>query len=124
MSAFSHKELAYLHSEEFKLARLATTDPTGDPHVVPTGWSYNPDHDSIDIRGMNLEATQKYRNVARSGRAAVVIDDVLPPWQPRAILVKGAAEALDELIRIHPEKIISWGLHSDRIGERHSRTVN
>lgn len=124
MSAFSDEELAYLHSEEFKLARLATTDPAGDPHVVPTGWSYNPDQDTIDIRGMNLEQTHKYRNVARSGRAAVVIDDVLPPWQPRAILVKGAAEALDELIRIHPEKVTSWGLHSDRIGERHSRTVN
>lgn len=120
MSAFSDEELTYLHS----VARLATTDPTGDPHVVPTGWSHNPDHDTIDIRGMNLEATHKYRNVARSGRAAVVIDDVLPPWQPRAILVKGAAEALDELIRIHSEKITSWGLHSDRIGERHSRTVN
>lgn len=123
MSAFSEQELAYLHGEEFKLARLATIDPAGDPHVVPTGWSYNAEHDSIDIAGMALEGTQKYRNVARSGRAAVVIDDVLPPWRPRAVLVKGAAEALEGLIRVHPEKIVSWGIESDRIGERQSRTV-
>lgn len=58
------EELAYLHSEEFRLARLATTDRAGDPHVVPTGWSYNPDQDTIDIRGMNLEQTHKYRNQA------------------------------------------------------------
>lgn len=123
MSAFSDQELAYLHSEEFKLARLATIDGAGDPHVVPTGWSYNAEHDTIDIAGRALEETQKYRNVARRGRAAVVIDDVLPPWRPRAVLVKGAAEALDGLIRIRPEKIVSWGIESDRIGERQSRTV-
>lgn len=56
---------------------------------------------------MALERTQKYRNVARTGRTAIVIEDVLPPWRPRAVLVKGAAEVLDGLIRLHPEKIVS-----------------
>lgn len=124
MSVFSDNELAYLRSEDFKLARLATIDPAGDPHVVPTGWSYNPDHDAIDIGGINPERTQKYRNVVRTGRAAVVIDDVQPPWRPRAVLVKGAAEAVDGLIRLRPETVVSWGLDSDTIGERHSRTVD
>lgn len=124
VSAFSDTELAYLHNDEFKLARLATVDPAGDPHVVPTGWSHNREHDTIDITGMTLEATQKYRNVARTGRAAVVIDDVLPPWRPRAVLVKGAAEARDGCIRIHPERITSWGIDSEVLGERQSRTVN
>lgn len=122
MSARSDRELAFLH-EGTKLARLATVDPHGDPHVVPTGWRYNPEHGSIDIGGMALERTQKYRNVTRTGRAAVVIDDVQPPWRPHAVLVKGAAVAGDGLIRVHPEKIISWGLDSDVIGERTSRTV-
>lgn len=124
MSAFTDTELAYLSDEEFKLARLATIDATGDPHVVPTGWSYNPEHDSIDIGGIDLETTRKYRNIARTGRAAVVIDDVQPPWRPRAILVQGTAQPVDALIRIRPEKIISWGLESDVIGDRRSRTVS
>lgn len=123
MSAFTEAELAYLHDDSFKLARLATVDADGDPHVVPTGWTHNVERDSIDITGMSLETTQKYRNVARGGRAAVVIDDVQPPWKPRAVLVRGSAEALDDLIRVHPEHITSWGLESEQIGDRHSRSV-
>jgi pyridoxamine 5'-phosphate oxidase family protein len=50
-----------------------------------------------------------------TGRAAIVIDDLAStdPWHPRAVEVRGRAEALREpraLIRIHPERIISWGL--------------
>lgn len=123
MTAFTDTELAFLHDDSFKLARLATVDTDGDPHVVPTGWAYDPDHDAIDITGIALERTHKYRNIARNGRAAVVIDDVQPPWHPRAVLVRGAAEALDGLIRIHPQRIVSWGLESDQIGEHHSRPV-
>lgn len=127
MSAFTENELAFLTEGPTdrgpKLARIATVDAAGEPHVVPTGWSHNADADTIDIGGMSLERTQKYRNVARSGRAAVVIDDVLPPWRPRAVLVRGAAEALDDRIRVHPEQIISWGIDSDEMGERQSRTV-
>lgn len=120
MSAFSDNELTFLHDGP-KLARLATVDAAGDPHVVPTGWSYNPAHGSIDVGGIALASTQKYRNVARTGRAAIVIDDVQPPWQPRAVLVKGSAEARGDLIRIRPERIISWGIESNQIGERSSR---
>src|SRR4051812_9433964 len=89
MSVFSQEELRYLLSEP-RLARLATVGPDGTPHVAPVGWSYNRDQDSIDIGGKRLEATKKYRDVARSGRAAVVIDDVLPPGSPAGS--KSAAE--------------------------------
>jgi pyridoxamine 5'-phosphate oxidase family protein len=126
MSVFTQEELRYLLSER-RLARLATVGPDGTPHVAPVGWSYNRDHDSIDIGGRRLEATKKYRDVARTGRAAVVIDDVLPPWQPRGVEVRGRAEAVAEptpLIRVHPERVISWGIHSDVVGERHARRVD
>jgi pyridoxamine 5'-phosphate oxidase family protein len=126
MSVFTEEELRYLLSER-RLARLATVGFDGTPHVAPVGWSYNGDHDSIDIGGKRLEATKKYRDVARTGRAAVVIDDVLPPWQPRGVEVRGRAEAVAEptpLIRVHPERVISWGIHSDVVGERHARRVD
>jgi pyridoxamine 5'-phosphate oxidase family protein len=123
MSVFSQEELRYLLAER-RLARLATVGPDGTPHVAPVGWTYNREHDTIDIGGRSLETTKKYRDVARAGRAAVVIDDVLPPWRPRGIEVRGRAEAVGSptpLIRIHPERVVSWGIHSDVIGERHSR---
>jgi len=114
MSAFSDSELAYLLGER-RLGRVATVGKDGTPHVVPVGWSYNREHDSIDIGGRDFARTKKFRDVARSGRAAIVVDDLAStdPWRPRAVEVRGRAEAIDEptpLIRIHPERIVSWGL--------------
>jgi pyridoxamine 5'-phosphate oxidase family protein len=68
MSAFSEPELAYLLGER-RLGRVATVGKDGTP-VVPVGWSYNAEYDSLDVGGRELERTKKYRDVRRSGRAA------------------------------------------------------
>ena len=112
MSAFSEAELAYLLGERH-LGRLATVGTDGMPHVIPVGWSYNPEHDSIDVGGRDPARTKKFRDVARTGRAAIVVDDVLPPWRPRCVEVRGRAEAIESptpLIRIRPDRIVSWGM--------------
>ena len=130
MSEFTSNELEYLTEREpGRLARIATVGKDGTPHVVPVGWRFNRELDTIDIGGMNLPATKKFRDVARGGRAAVVIDDLVStdPWQPRGIEVRGRAEAIEgdrSLIRIHPTRIISWGLDSsDDFTRRHWRAV-
>jgi pyridoxamine 5'-phosphate oxidase family protein len=125
MSVFTDGELRFLESSHL-LARIATVGADGTPHVVPTGWSYSPELDVIDVGGMNLTATKKYRDAARTGRVAIVVDEVLSPWQPRGIEIRGRAEALGgptPLIRIHPERIISWGIESDALEDRHARSV-
>jgi pyridoxamine 5'-phosphate oxidase family protein len=48
-----------------------------------------------------------------------VIDDLesTDPWRPRGVEVRGRAEAVAlpaPLSRIHPERIVSWGLESGR----------
>jgi PPOX class F420-dependent enzyme/OxyR family protein len=124
---FSAIELAYLLGEPH-LGRLATADETGQPHVVPVGWSYNSDLGTIDITGRDFAATRKYRNVRANPRAAFVVDDVLPPFRPRCITVQGAAQALrgedtpgaEAMIRIIPQKIISWGLDDGQPPEESS----
>jgi pyridoxamine 5'-phosphate oxidase family protein len=83
--------------------------------VVPVGFRYEPAHDSIDVHGHDLERTKKYRDVERTGRASIVIDDLAStdPWRPRGVEVRGRAEVVSSprpLIRIHPERIMSWGL--------------
>ncbi|MGH3493537.1 MAG: PPOX class F420-dependent oxidoreductase [Sciscionella sp.] len=119
MSAFSAAERAYL--DERLLGRLATVDAAGLPHVVPLGWSYNPVLDTIDVTGRDFANTAKFHNAAANPNVALVVDDVLPPWRPRAIMVRGHAEALPEtrdpdgqshgaILRIHPLQILSWGL--------------
>lgn len=120
MSAFSEAELVYFN-EGSKLGRLATVDPDGTPHVVPLGWNYNPATDTIDIGGRDFAATRKFRNVRANPAVGFLVDDVLPPWRPRAVQIRGRAEALDEaawpdgtpreaIIRITPDRIVSWGL--------------
>jgi pyridoxamine 5'-phosphate oxidase family protein len=126
MSAFTDKELRYL--DDRRLGRIATVGGDGTPHGGPGGWTYNPEEDAIDVTGMSLEGTKKFRDARRSGRAAIVIDDLLStdPWKPRGVEVRGRAEAIDgdrALIRIHPERIVSWGIETEEIGVRHSRAV-
>jgi len=94
MSIFTRQELNYL--AEGRLGRLATIDTANAPHVVPLGWTYNPALDTIDIGGRDFARTRKFRNVRENPNVALVIDDVLPPWQPRAVMVRGHAEALQE----------------------------
>jgi pyridoxamine 5'-phosphate oxidase family protein len=90
MTTFSEAELEYLTGER-RLARVATVGADGTPHVVPVGFSYNAEHDTIDIGGYDFERTKKYRDVRRSGRAAVVVDDLasIDPWRPRGMEVRG-----------------------------------
>lgn len=113
-TAFSDAELAYLRGGR-RLGRIATVGEDGTPHVVPSGWTYNDRLGTIDVTGRSVERTKKFRDVVRTGRAALVIDDLAStdPWRPRAIEIRGRAEAIHEpeaMIRIHPERVVSWGL--------------
>jgi pyridoxamine 5'-phosphate oxidase family protein len=123
MSKFTAEEIAYLASQ--RLGRLATTNGKGDLHVVPVGFRYNPDHDTIDIGGFNMATSKKYREALRHGRAAFVVDDVLPPWKPRFVEVRGTVEAVAEgghainqgfdpdILRVTPTYIVSMGVNDD-----------
>jgi pyridoxamine 5'-phosphate oxidase family protein len=120
MSAFTDSEIEYMASQ--RLGRIATVGADGQPHVVPTSFRYNAEHDAIDVGGLRMSQTKKTRDVERSGRASIVIDDVLPPWQPRMIEVRGTAEVLpsggkafgdnfeDTIVRIRPARIVAFGI--------------
>jgi pyridoxamine 5'-phosphate oxidase family protein len=86
MTAFSEAELGYLRGGSHHLARIGTVGYDGVPHVVPAGWVYNGEFDTIDVTGHSVERTKKFR-----GRAEAI-------REPRA------------LIRIHPDRVVSWGL--------------
>jgi pyridoxamine 5'-phosphate oxidase family protein len=123
LSVFTDAELRYLRGGR-QLGRIATVGADGTPHVVPVGWIYNAARETIDVGGRDLEQSKKFRDVARTGRAAIVIDDLesTDPWRPRGIEVRGRGEAIrlpTPLIRIHPERIVSWGIG----GGRSARTV-
>jgi pyridoxamine 5'-phosphate oxidase family protein len=123
MSVFTEKEREYLLSG-VRLGRLATVGSDGIPHVVPTAFRYNPDHDTIDIGGHDFAKRKKYRDVLSNPKVAFVVDDIasVSPWRVRGIEMRGEAEVLDtggielmrgfdpEMFRIAPKRIVSWGL--------------
>ena len=125
MTVYTEAELAFLQGER-RLAHVATVGKDGTPHVTPVGmWSVDPDSGVVEVTGHSFAATKKFRDVARGGRAAIVVDDVLPPWRPRGVEIRGHAEAVDgpqPSIRIRPTRIVAWGL-DDTGGARNARDV-
>ncbi|MDQ3569178.1 MAG: PPOX class F420-dependent oxidoreductase [Actinomycetota bacterium] len=114
-------EQQYLETQV--LGRLATARADGSLQNNPVGFSYDETTGTINITGRNLGATQKFRNVASTGMVALVVDDIVSrdPWAVRGVEVRGRAEARRdqeppnpyasrEVIRIHPHRVISWGL--------------
>ena len=127
---FTEAELDYLASQ--RLGRLATAQPDGTLQVSPVGFRYNTLTSTIDIAGRNMTASRKFRNVAGNGRVAFVVDDLVSvqPWRVRCLEIRGRGEAIAEpadsaygegaggfdgaIIRIHPARIISFGIGDDR----------
>jgi pyridoxamine 5'-phosphate oxidase family protein len=122
MTELTAAQIAYLASQ--RLGRLATAGADHKPHVVPTSFRYNSELGTVDVGGHRVAGTKKYRDVQANGWAALVVDDLVStdPWRPRFIEIRGRAEAIptggavlgpgfgDGFIRIHPEKINSFGI--------------
>ncbi|WP_067463447.1 PPOX class F420-dependent oxidoreductase [Actinomadura macra] len=136
---FTAAERAYLAGNG--LGRLSTIGPDGGPHVRPVGYRLN-DDGTIDIGGPANAASRKYRNVQANPKATIVVDDLTSPDDPdavkpgwgRGVEVRGRAELVkgrmhigegyfsDDLIRIHPVRVISWHIDPER-PEQLARTV-
>lgn len=108
--------------------RLATVAPNGNPQNKPVGYRYNARLGTIDIAGIDMEHSAKYRNIAVNSNVAFVVDDAIGegPEGMRFLEVRGPAEQVQEaapdphlsthLIRIHPRRIVSWNIDPDRPG--------
>ena len=135
MSVFTDKEIEYLCSQ--RLARLATVQPEGKPQIAPVGFRYDAEQDVIYIGGQYLSRSKKFRNILHNPHVSLVIDDVLPPWQPRGVEIRGIAETVETggntlfganypvdeaMLRITPVRIIGWGL-DPQAGWLHARQV-
>jgi pyridoxamine 5'-phosphate oxidase family protein len=122
MTELTATQIAYLASQ--RLGRLATAGNDHKPHVVPTSFRYNSELGTVDVGGLHVETTKKYRDVQANGWAAIVVDDLVStdPWTPRMLEIRGRAEAIPDggahlgpgfgaaFIRIHPDKVNSFGL--------------
>jgi len=98
-------------------------------------FEHNAETDTIDIIGRDLARSRKFKNIEADGRVSFVVDDLASrePWRPRGIEIRGRAQALkanpgetnppQDLIRIHPQRVMAWGLDTDAFGTTHAREV-
>lgn len=86
---------------ESRVARLATVDETGYPHLVPVCYAtdgrayYSP----IDAKPKRTppERLKRIRNIRANPRVALLIDHYAEDWrQLRYVMVQGRAEVLRE----------------------------
>jgi pyridoxamine 5'-phosphate oxidase family protein len=118
--SINETERAYLASQP--LCRMATVDPSGQPQVNPVGF-FLQDDGTILSGGLALGETKRWRNLKANPRLSIVVDDLVStaPWTVRGVEIRGEAELLigphdlapgmsDELIRVHPRWVHSWGL--------------
>jgi pyridoxamine 5'-phosphate oxidase family protein len=110
---FEEAEAEFL-AENF-IGRLATSSPSGQPHVVPVAYRF--DGAVITFTGRNLAKSLKFRNLMANNKVAFVVDDIVStsPWKVRGVEVRGRAEPqVPEggviAIQIIPLNIRSWGL--------------
>ena len=109
---------------QHRLGRLATIGPDGGPQVKPVGFAYNDELGTIDIYGLNMAGSAKYRNVQRHPQVALVVDDGSGVGRGgvQFLEIRGVAEtataqqapfpdASAEVIRIHPRRVL--GLNVD-----------
>jgi pyridoxamine 5'-phosphate oxidase family protein len=120
MERFSDSERKYLASQ--RLGRLATVDAQAAPQNNPVGFRID-DDGTVVIIGRDLGQSRKFRNVAKNGNVALVVDDIasVSPWRVRGVEIRGHAQTRTDVvpaqpgispeeIRITPERIISWGI--------------
>ena len=121
MSCFRPHEIDYLNASD--VGRLATVAADGTVQNSPVGFTINADLDTIDISGYRMSKSRKFRNLTSNNTVALVIDDIVShsPWRVRCLEIRGDAEAIENptdsaantagaIIRLHPRRIISFGV--------------
>ncbi|UDY34631.1 pyridoxamine 5'-phosphate oxidase family protein [Dermatobacter hominis] len=111
--ALTADALAFL--AERHLASLTTLRADGSPHVVPVGFSYDPDARLVRI--ITFASSVKVANARRGGRAAVSQVD-----GGRWLTLEGTASATDDPERV-ALAVAGYAARYRRPGERDDRVA-
>ena len=83
------------------MARLATADAHGSPHVVPVCYAFDGRHiySAIDLKPKRVSARRlkRVRNILANPRVAFVVDEYGEDWSALAyVLIRGKGEILED----------------------------
>ena len=87
--------------ESMRVARLATADANGAPHVVPVCYALIGDNLYVTIdekpKRPDVRAMKRLRNIVQNPSVAVVVDRYEEDWSRLAwVMLRGRAEILDD----------------------------
>jgi len=82
-----------------RVGHLATAGRDGRPHVIPVCFAWLPPfvYSAIDAKPKRTTLLRRVRNIAETGRAALVVDRWSEDWKNLSyVLVEGPAELLED----------------------------
>jgi len=81
-----------------RVARLGTSDGTGQPLVVPISyaWDGRTIYSAVDAKPKRTRRLRRIRNILENPRVALVVDEYDEEWtRLRWVIVEGRADLLD-----------------------------
>lgn len=88
------------HLEEARVARLATADAAGRPHLVPISFAIDGDtlYFAVDAKPKRTRDLKRLRNIAANPAVAVLVDHYENDWSHLWwVRVDGTARVLDDV---------------------------
>jgi len=111
---------AFLKSNPPHTGKLATVRADGRPHVAPVWFAVDDDGSIVFTTG---DDTVKGRNLARTGYAAVSVDDERPPFS--FVMLEGPVELSDDMDQLRHWATVVGGRYmgeadAEAFGERNA----
>jgi len=102
-------EVAFVHAQ--RVARLATSDADGHPHVVPICYAFDGErfYTPLDEKPKSVEASKlrRVRNIEARHEASLLIDQYDDDWSRLGyVLVHGRADLLSARDQAHAHALV------------------
>ena len=93
-----------------RVARLATADEQGSPHVVPVCYAFDSQHFYIALdekpKSVNVHKLRRVHNIEARHEASLVIDQYSDDWgQLGYVLLHGTADLIEASNELHEHAI-------------------
>ncbi len=97
MVVFTAEQLAFLHHH--RVARFATADAHGQPHVIPVCYASSPEaiYIALDAKPKRVDPQRlkRVRNILANPQVSLVVDRYSDDWNDLAyLLIRGTASLL------------------------------
>ncbi len=108
-TTFTDAEILFIATQ--RVARLATADPGGHPHVVPVCYAFDGTHFFIPLdekpKSVEESKLRRVRNILARHEASLLIDQYDDDWSHLGyVLIHGQAELIQPDDALHAQALV------------------